>query len=971
MSSTDKRYIQMASKTPKSTAGCMKCGDDTLDAPTFRNNTHVDLGKPEQVFVKKTTLSLGTSDTASDQLSPDPSFFTSEPLPSLSTSTYAPFASAAEFLLVDWAYRNPRNSVNAVNGLVHGVILTPEFQSSISSLENFSAQQSYHKMDQPTGPNLDIDSDSHQNSETLPFLDIAPDAWYKGTIDIPMPHSGHTFESEKSAPHFSIDKLENVVVWIMLWSDSTHLAQFGTASLWPIYMYIGNLSKYIRVKPSAYAAHHLAYIPSLPDLIKDKYFEIYGEKPSDAVMRFLKREVIQAIYLLLLDPEFCDAYLNGLPVACADGILRCLFPRFFSYSADYPEKFRWVPTFGQGIIRRFHNNVSDMKKLAGHDITSILECLMPVLEGLLPGHHNADILNITFDCLVWNSHVKLRMHTDSTLASFEKSTKDLGNAFRLFAKQTCVAFETYELPREKAARLKRSGFTGVTNRINPFSSIETPDTVLLHHRTIITEAWSQGCSDQKIEAEVTSVTTSASPISYLVLSFVPFHQTTHSLFHQYSVSVVPQSVHFVSTPTPKTHALGDHVWAIKYYGSADGWDTKIGEQEHKRVKSYYSRTNKNKHAGQIARHERHLVSVLGRKSTYLLPNARYHMASGKTFFLDLTVFLHDHRTDPAVSGFLQKLKHYSLCQLFRKEPSSEFSNAEYAAVTFENNRIYRHKVVRINYTSYDLRRGQDLINPRTNLDIMVLASPGSVHPFVYGRVIGVFHANVRFSAPHSSSLRSVSFQRIDILWVQWFEYDTSYTSGWQKKRLHRIKFVDASDPSAFSFLDPSDVIRAIHLIPAFHYLGFDNGLPETSVGRQFESTSYAGPRELEEDDWTYYYVNMFVESDIFMLFRGGGIGHQELHEILQPFASDAGIDDLTLPIYDSDGNEVEQEDGVGSDEEAGETLDYSDLENQLSDQEQDESEGTEDESSGSDEEWFEEYGPEDGDDGCDTVDFFE
>ncbi|OBZ77444.1 hypothetical protein A0H81_01956 [Grifola frondosa] len=55
--------------------------------------------------------------------------------------------------------------------------------------------------------------------------------------------------------------LEYAVAPVMLWSDSTHLASFGTASLWPIYVYFGNLSKYTRGKPTSFAAEHLAYIP--------------------------------------------------------------------------------------------------------------------------------------------------------------------------------------------------------------------------------------------------------------------------------------------------------------------------------------------------------------------------------------------------------------------------------------------------------------------------------------------------------------------------------------------------------------------------------------------------------------------------------------------------------------------------------------------------------------------------------------
>lgn len=57
--------------------------------------------------------------------------------------------------------------------------------------------------------------------------------------------------------------LEKVVLGLMFWSDSTHLANFGTAKAWPIYLYFANLSKYIRCKPTSGAAHHVAYVPSV------------------------------------------------------------------------------------------------------------------------------------------------------------------------------------------------------------------------------------------------------------------------------------------------------------------------------------------------------------------------------------------------------------------------------------------------------------------------------------------------------------------------------------------------------------------------------------------------------------------------------------------------------------------------------------------------------------------------------------
>lgn len=61
--------------------------------------------------------------------------------------------------------------------------------------------------------------------------------------------------------------LETAIAAFMVWSDSTHMASFGNASLWPIYCYFGNQSKYSRAKPTSFAAHHLAYIPSVRSLI--------------------------------------------------------------------------------------------------------------------------------------------------------------------------------------------------------------------------------------------------------------------------------------------------------------------------------------------------------------------------------------------------------------------------------------------------------------------------------------------------------------------------------------------------------------------------------------------------------------------------------------------------------------------------------------------------------------------------------
>lgn len=39
-----------------------------------------------------------------------------------------------------------------------------------------------------------------------------------------------------------------------------------------------------------------------------------------------------------MDPDFLHAYQHGIVIECADGITRRVYPRVFTYSADYPEK---------------------------------------------------------------------------------------------------------------------------------------------------------------------------------------------------------------------------------------------------------------------------------------------------------------------------------------------------------------------------------------------------------------------------------------------------------------------------------------------------------------------------------------------------------------------------------------------------------------------------------------------------------
>lgn len=76
----------------------------------------------------------------------------------------------------------------------------------------------------------------------------------------------------------------------------------------------------------------------LPDEIQDAYREEFGVPPPAEYLTHLKRELMHAVWDLLLTVEFIHAYLHGVVIKCYDGVTRRIFPRFFTYSADYPEK---------------------------------------------------------------------------------------------------------------------------------------------------------------------------------------------------------------------------------------------------------------------------------------------------------------------------------------------------------------------------------------------------------------------------------------------------------------------------------------------------------------------------------------------------------------------------------------------------------------------------------------------------------
>jgi hypothetical protein len=138
-------------------------------------------------------------------------------------------------------------------------------------------------------------------------------------------------------------------------------------------------------------------------------------------------------------------------------------------------------------------------------------------------------------------------------------------------------------------------------------------------------------------------------------------------------------------------------------------------------------------------------------------------------------------------------------------------------VLFHSNRMYKHNLLRINYTTYDVRRSQDVINPNTpHCNIMLLADeddPDS-HRFRYARILGIYHVNVVYTGP---DMLDYTPRRVDFLWVRWFKHVEARPVKWGDCRLDSVCFPPMASGDAFGFVDPKDILRGCHLIPTFRH----------------------------------------------------------------------------------------------------------------------------------------------------------
>ena len=223
------------------------------------------------------------------------------------------FANATIALLVQWFYSGtPTKSLADVQHLIDDVILHEDFDPAAlqgvnftqevkrldtfrSSLEGEGWRESSIKIkvpcpgyeqDEATAEEFEVpgvlhrdlvdvikagcqDPNTVDSFHTVPFVEMwkpsedAEPIWLFGEAYTSDEMINAYEEVQNIPPDPDNPNVENVVAEILVYSDATRLAKFGTASAHPVYLFFGNLSKYIRCQPGSHAAHHIAYFPEV------------------------------------------------------------------------------------------------------------------------------------------------------------------------------------------------------------------------------------------------------------------------------------------------------------------------------------------------------------------------------------------------------------------------------------------------------------------------------------------------------------------------------------------------------------------------------------------------------------------------------------------------------------------------------------------------------------------------------------
>ncbi|KAJ3019699.1 hypothetical protein NUW54_g12 [Trametes sanguinea] len=382
---------------------------------------------------------------------------------------------------------------------------------------------------------------------------------------------------------------------------------------------------------------------TLPDVVTQAYEQAYGTPPTAAVLRFCKKELFQQIWLLLLNDDFVEAYIHGFVIKCVDRITQRLFPRILTYSADYPENclIACIKYLGRCpcpdcLVSRDKIHLMGTK----NDMANCWIFRRGVapegkrVEGLL-GETSTSAMQsafsrrlVSFGFNIYRTLVPDVMH--EVELSVWKST--LTHLVRILVAQGASTVNIFNARFANVPPFGRDTIHRFDANIAGLKKLAAAP-----HWVTGTSNWRQArkSSKSKGPGQAQDIAPSA-----------------HSKGH------VDRPCKDFNLNTYKFHHLGDYATSAHLVESLDGPSTVTSKLEHRHVKHFYVRTNKNFQFGlQIARHE-HRKRIEPEDRSSSSPNVHTEILEELCHPLRINGFVHDNKGDLAVKDFIPKLHHH-------------------------------------------------------------------------------------------------------------------------------------------------------------------------------------------------------------------------------------------------------------------------------------------------------------------------
>ncbi|KAG2055217.1 hypothetical protein BDR06DRAFT_982075 [Suillus hirtellus] len=477
----------------------------------------------------------------------------------------------------------------------------------------------------------------------------------------------------------------------------------------------------------------------LPDSFKDFACTYTEGKVGRECSTHCHRELFQSQWRVLLDAEFLQAYEHGIVILCCDGVKRRFYPRIFTYSADYPEKVliatirqlggcpcpRCLIPMGQlhnlGMPRdrqqhatlvRSDSSRSHLVSTAcnliyeknhGVDSTAVEALLKPdswntFSDSLGPFGFDvfvALVVNLLheFELGVWRM---LLLHLLRIICALNKDLiHKLDRRYRQVPPFGRVTIRRFSANTSELLNMAARNFEDLLQCSIPVFDGLFPD----NHNTIVIDL----LFFRKFKAKVCNA----------------YH--TQELDHE-----VDARSRWQARESAKWVGKG------KVGTTVEGTAARKPRADQRAFVCQLTQIEcRQSRLCRIKQRQQQQAPLQEVDSAVSDPKLHHHIGQSEKIYDEFGQYLHSHAKDPAM----------------KLEPGRETArlDEECDSILFKCNQIYHHYLARFNYTTYDVRQAQDVINPRTpHCNIMLLKhhDDGNDGNYCYAKVLGIHHVNV-------------------------------------------------------------------------------------------------------------------------------------------------------------------------------------------------------------------------------------